>query len=206
MIKGSKVVIRTEANDRTHLNGKIGEIVDMHRSAIGTVCHIVRIGDGPGHRKTADYDFAGSELLELVTAPSELVDAYTEAMLWSSSGRKPACETCGDNDSDCRECELESLEGFELSSEAQEQAQADCDAFWTLACDLVTSETRLKPTEYTPEAMAGHDFWLTRVGHGCGFWDGDWRDPEGEKLTKLAKLFGERWPYLGDDSLVYVSG
>jgi hypothetical protein len=179
----------------------------MHRSAIGTVCHIVRIGDGPGHRKTADYDFAGCELLELVTAPSELVDAYIEAMLWSSGDRKPGlCKACGRDSGDtCRECELESLEGYELAEETQTIAQADCDAFWTLACDLVTSETRLKPGEYTPEAMAGHDFWLTRCGHGCGFWDGDWREPEGEKLTELAKLFGERWPYLGDDSLVYIS-
>lgn len=24
--------------------------------------------------------------------------------------------------------------------------------------------------------MAGHDLWLTRNGHGAGFWDGDWRD------------------------------
>jgi|TARA_R110000744_G_scaffold366338_1_gene475354 hypothetical protein len=24
----------------------------------------------------------------------------------------------------------------------------------------------------------GHDFWLTRNGHGAGFWDGDWNDAD----------------------------
>ena len=24
----------------------------------------------------------------------------------------------------------------------------------------------------------GHDFWLTRNGHGAGFWDGDWDDAD----------------------------
>ena len=28
----------------------------------------------------------------------------------------------------------------------------------------------------------GHDFWLTRNGHGAGFWDGDW-DEDFEKLA-----------------------
>lgn len=46
----------------------------------------------------------------------------------------------------------------------------------------------------TPEAQAGHDFWLTRQGAGCGFWDGDWPEVWGDKLTAIAKSFGETWP------------
>jgi hypothetical protein len=38
---------------------------------------------------------------------------------------------------------------------------------------------------------AGHDFWLTRNHHGAGFWDGDWEQSAGEKLTALAESFGE---------------
>ena len=41
------------------------------------------------------------------------------------------------------------------------------------------------------EAEAGRDFYFTRQGHGVGFWDGDWPDPDGDKLTELAKSFGE---------------
>lgn len=34
-----------------------------------------------------------------------------------------------------------------------------------------------------------HDFFLTRNGHGSGFWDGDYK--EGDKLTEIAKSFGQ---------------
>lgn len=51
-------------------------------------------------------------------------------------------------------------------------------------------------------AMAGHDFWLTRNGHGAGFWDGDW--PNGDTLTDKAKTYGEANLYVGDDGKLYI--
>lgn len=39
--------------------------------------------------------------------------------------------------------------------------------------------------------QAGHDFWLTRNGHGAGFWDGDWPEPQASRLTKACEEFGE---------------
>lgn len=48
-------------------------------------------------------------------------------------------------------------------------------------------------------ASAGHDFWLTRNGHGAGFWDGDWPEPYAAQLTAAAKAFGEITLYAGDD-------
>ena len=45
--------------------------------------------------------------------------------------------------------------------------------------------------------QAGHDFWLTRNGHGCGFWDGDWPELIGEKLTEASKDFGSFDLYIG---------
>lgn len=35
------------------------------------------------------------------------------------------------------------------------------------------------------------DFWLTRQGHGCGFWDGKYPDEIGEALSDIARGFGE---------------
>ena len=43
---------------------------------------------------------------------------------------------------------------------------------------------------YTDSAQAGHDFWLTREGHGAGFWDGDYPEPEATLLTDASKAFG----------------
>lgn len=52
---------------------------------------------------------------------------------------------------------------------------------------------------------AGRDFWYTRNGHGCGFWDGDWPEPYATALTDVAKAFGACEVYLGDDGRVYLS-
>lgn len=51
----------------------------------------------------------------------------------------------------------------------------------------------------------GHDFWLTRNGHGAGFWDGDWPEPYATELDKAAKSFGQVDVYLGDDGKVHLS-
>ena len=56
----------------------------------------------------------------------------------------------------------------------------------------------------TVEASAGHDFWLTRCGHGAGFWDGDWNEPHASALDALSKQFGNVDLYVGDDGKIYA--
>ncbi len=53
-------------------------------------------------------------------------------------------------------------------------------------------------------AMAAHDFWLTRCGHGAGFWDGDWPEPAATVLDNAAKAFGNVDLYVGDDGQIYA--
>jgi len=58
--------------------------------------------------------------------------------------------------------------------------------------------------EGNPWNAAAHDFILTRNGHGTGFWDpGRWRRPWADRLTEIAKRFGELNCYVGDDGLIY---
>lgn len=42
------------------------------------------------------------------------------------------------------------------------------------------------------DAQHGHDFWLTRNGHGCGFWDRGYRFGIGDALTAAAEHAGCR--------------
>ena len=49
-----------------------------------------------------------------------------------------------------------------------------------------------------------HDFWLTRNGHGTGFWDGDYPET-GDRLTELAKKFGECNLYVTDDNEIEIA-
>lgn len=51
--------------------------------------------------------------------------------------------------------------------------------------------------------QVAHDFIMTRNGHGCGFWDGDWAEPWATILTDLSHEFGEIAVYVGDDNLLY---
>lgn len=97
--------------------------------------------------------------------------------------------------------------GFsDLAPETLARIIADCEAFkarhvHTLAaaygagCD--------DGSEYTPE-RAGHDFWLTRNGHGAGFWDRGLGEL-GDTLDAASGVVGEVNAYLGDDGKVYLS-
>lgn len=65
----------------------------------------------------------------------------------------------------------------------RDKAQADLDKFLMSVDEAgLTGDLRQDwPT----------DFYLTRNGHGAGFWDGDYPDEIGEKLTEMAHSFGE---------------
>ena len=51
----------------------------------------------------------------------------------------------------------------------------------------------------------GHDFYLTRNGHGAGFWDRGYGDA-GDRLSDAAKAWGTSELYAGDDGALYVEG
>jgi hypothetical protein len=81
----------------------------------------------------------------------------------------------------------------DLAPETIAKMKADCDKFCAEnAADIADNE-----------ALAGHDFWLTRNRHGAGFWDGDWPEA-GERLTAASYKFGEVNLYVGDDGLIYL--
>lgn len=50
----------------------------------------------------------------------------------------------------------------------------------------------------------GHNFFLTRNGHGSGFWDRG-LGIIGDRLTKACKAYGESGVYVGDDGRLYLS-
>lgn len=91
--------------------------------------------------------------------------------------------------------ENESWSFHDLHESALRKIRDDCAAF---RADQVTLDAIAED-----ESQAGHDFWLTRQGHGAGFWDGDWPKAIGEQLTARAKAQGECWPYKGDDGQIY---
>lgn len=87
---------------------------------------------------------------------------------------------------------------MELSNVAIRQAEHDCKKFIRLAGTYLFATG-----EYS---QAGHDFWLTRNGHGTGFWDRDAETYGGTinntALTRIAEKFGNVVVLVGRDGRV----
>ena len=112
--------------------------------------------------------------------------AYIECAFWSSmtQGGEPLDEAHDASD---------------LAPGTLETMLRDCDRF--LATDAV--KAAVKSAKWNP-SRAGHDFWLTRGGHGAGFWDGDCPEPHATALTEASKAFGECDLCVGDDGRIYA--
>lgn len=115
-------------------------------------------------------------------------NAYVEAALWSStdesdeSGGVPLDENYSEDD---------------LSDEAKHDMFRDVSHF-------VGANSGLIFRAGLDAEQVGHDFWLTRNGHGTGFWDRG-LGAVGEELSKAAKAYGSSDIYVGDDGLLYVT-
>lgn len=80
-----------------------------------------------------------------------------------------------------------------LDLESLHTAETDCLRFQTAYADLIADDVE----------HAGRDFWYTRNGHGCGFWDGDWPEDVGDCLTDAAQQYPQVTLYQGDDGRLY---
>lgn len=131
------------------------------------------------------------------TGLDEFTTAYVECALWSST----------DDDGDALERD------YQLHNIAEDTLAvmvSDCQDFQQLFGEGYI--------DHDP-SQAGHDFWLTRNGHGAGFWDGDWSQPYeqykgpnpptgayetvGDYLTAMSKPYGEFNLYVGDDGMIH---
>lgn len=107
---------------------------------------------------------------------------YLETALWSS--------TDGETD---RPLDRD-YDVSDVSEECVEESRRDLESFLDANADDVGIE---------PE-RAARDFWLTRNGHGAGFWDGDWADDVGQRLTAAATAYGEVNLVIGDDGKIHL--
>jgi hypothetical protein len=55
------------------------------------------------------------------------------------------------------------------------------------------------------DSAVGHDFWLTRNGHGAGFWDRNYDKKTETILMEAVEQFPEVWLYFGDDKKLHFS-
>lgn len=126
--------------------------------------------------------------------PNQFFTAYVEAALWSST-----YETEEDGES----FPLDDGE-HELAPETMDAMLSDCaDFFAYCEAEGIDPLPDYGHGEHSDAEMSGHDFWLTRNGHGAGYWDRGL--DTGDVLTEAAKTFGSANLYVGDDGLIYQS-
>lgn len=119
--------------------------------------------------------------------------AYIECALWTSR--------TDDGEPMDREFSTD-----DLASETVDAIAEDCARFQDQNRELYENEPDRQCSDgrHSAAAQAGHDFWLTRNGHGTGFWEpGRWPEGIGRRLTDSAKRFGECDLYVGDDGKLY---
>ena len=121
-----------------------------------------------------------------MTTTTKILDHYLVCALWSSTDDAGA--PLDDN-----------YDSSDIAEESRNAAEAEIVDFLAL-CE----SEGLRPFMHMGDEQFGHDFWLTRNGHGAGFWDRGLGEV-GEKLTELAKTYGSSDAYVGDDGKVYLT-
>lgn len=123
-------------------------------------------------------------LKEATPQDNKLLKGYLDAALWSSTD---------DNDDP-----LDS--NYRISDIAPESINKSK----TDAVNFLMKARKFLPADVDMEQV-GHDFWLTRNGHGSGFFDADYLEDNVKKtLDKIAGTFKPVHMYVGDDSNVYI--
>lgn len=113
-----------------------------------------------------------------------ILDSYLETAVWADA------EEGVDTD------------GLDFDEESIAAAREDVREFY-IKTKRITDDINVREDDNFWR-MFGHDFWLTRNGHGAGFWD----KPEtygeaGDKLTEIAESMGEK-SLTVDDSKIYI--
>jgi hypothetical protein len=114
----------------------------------------------------------------------EMLEHYLICALWSSMDN---ADPSGGEPLDAN------YDTFDIATESRAKALEECTAFVMANAALL---------ENISAKQAGHDFWLTRNGHGAGFWDRGLGEV-GERLTKACKMFESKDAIIGDDNKIY---
>ena len=89
----------------------------------------------------------------------------------------------------------------DFSPETIEKAKQDLREFEIEAGE--TLKEAVNEMGYGYEDVA-HDFWMTRNGHGVGFWDRTEIKGQGKTLAGIAKTFPEVNVFVGDDGKLII--
>lgn len=127
----------------------------------------------------SEYSLDTSLARDVWKTLDEFTKGYITAAMWTLTDDGHDCDHLGLHD---------------ISVETIEKAKQVCADFQQANADLLK--------QAGSDEQNGHDFLLTRDGHGSGFWDRSYGDI-GRMLSDACKPYGGSNWYVGDDNTVY---
>ena len=118
---------------------------------------------------------------QLLNSLDAFTKAYLECALWSSMDNANAR---GGEPLDAN------YDVSDFTIKALEKCVADCADFQTAQRENLAQAPYINNEEYRASERAGHDFWLSRNGHGAGFFDRG-SEPIWDTLQDAAETCGE---------------
>lgn len=150
---------------------------------------------------------------------SDAMISYLETILWAEMCMLPVPEEelladgCMDVDNDHplhAVSEKDSLDDHfgidDFTVESLEKAKEEVGNFFDQADNKGLTDRAYR---FADDCRITHDFWLTRKGHGAGFWDGDYKDDTddvGDALSTLSRKFSECTVIVGEDGRLHIEG
>jgi hypothetical protein len=132
-----------------------------------------------------EMPFESSVDLKTFSELDAFTQAYIEAVFWTE---------CNSDNPELADATFADLDAASLGA-----IVTDCENFQTN--NAATLHKAYSVDGYNA-TRAGHDYWLTRNGHGAGFWDRD-LGRVGDTLSDACR-HREAYVYRGDDGKVYV--
>lgn len=129
-----------------------------------------------------DPDDLKREMMDNPVIEDEFSRAYITAALWSSTDEEG--EPLDNN-----------YVPEDIAPDTMVKMLSDCTDFQAANSKLLARAG--------DASQNGHDFWLSRNGHGAGFFDRGYPDVIGDNLHERARKMGEVNLYVGDDGKIY---
>ena len=113
-------------------------------------------------------------------AIKDIVDSYLSAALWTSEEQE----------------DFDGLNDDDFSEETEKKAFEDVEWFVKVAGKYLNNIS---------DDMIGHDLWLTRNGHGAGFWDRGYDEETYKHLVDICDFMGYADIYVSDDGKIEIN-
>lgn len=144
---------------------------------------------------------------------NEILKGYVEAALWTEEEMLEDEATAEIDDEMSDVDKIIALKGKIDSKDFKYFAEEDVDVDSKISAYLdIKTFIQKAGDEAVKEAIEkrglfqfGMDFWLTRNGHGVGFWDRGYSDENQKKLVQAAEDMRSKNLYVGDDLKLYFA-